>query len=372
MDKGQKKEKKTNIGKKNIRRMMAGCILFAISFLLLYLGKKVPGFAQWYSEHIYRVLLGVIGRISGIFPFSAAEICLYILIATLLLLGGRLIIRVVRGKAGRLEAGSFFSGMFLAAAVLFSLYTVNCGINYNRTSFAESTRIYVDSYTKEDLIKVCTLLTEEINERCEHVKRNEQGVMVLTKDVEKEAVAAMEKLGKTYPELAGYYPHPKSLLVPWILSVQDLTGVYSPFTVEANYNSGIVDYNIPFTACHELSHLRGFMQEEEANFIAWLSVSQADEEEFRYSGAMMGWRYCMSLLKSTDYEAWQQVRAKLQKEAETDFKANDQYWAQYAGKIAEVSNKINDTYLKANGQSDGVQSYGRIADMIVAYYLLNE
>ena len=30
---------------------------------------------------------------------------------------------------------------------------------------------------------------------------------------------------------------------------------------------------------------------------------------------------------------------------------------------------MNDTYLKANGQDDGVKSYDRMVDLIVAYYL---
>ena len=32
------------------------------------------------------------------------------------------------------------------------------------------------------------------------------------------------------------------------------------------------------------------------------------------------------------------------------------------------SNKINDTYLKANAQSDGVKSYGRMVDLLLAKY----
>ena len=138
--------------------------------------------------------------------------------------------------------------------------------------------------------------------------------------------------------------------MPWILSIQNLTGVYSPFTVEANYNSGMTDYNIPFTACHELSHLRGFMQEEEANFIAYLACSRSVNAQFRYSGNLLGWVYCMSVLHTVDYDAWEEVRQTLAPEVEPDLAANREYWARYDGAVAEVSNKVNDTYLKANGQ----------------------
>ena len=38
------------------------------------------------------------------------------------------------------------------------------------------------------------------------------------------------------------------------------------------------------------------------------------------------------------------------------------------GKVAEVSNKVNDTYLKVNKQEDGVKSYGRMVDLLLAQY----
>ena len=70
-------------------------------------------------------------------------------------------------------------------------------------------------------------------------------------------------MAEEFPALEGYYPQPKKLLLSEFLSYQGLTGIYSPFTVEANYNGDMTAYNIPFTTCHELSYLRGFMQEEE-------------------------------------------------------------------------------------------------------------
>ena len=125
----------------------------------------------------------------------------------------------------------------------------------------------------------------------------------------------MHGLAEEFPALEGYYPQPKKLLLSEFLSYQGLTGIYSPLTVEANYNGDMTAYNIPFTTCHELSHLRGFMQE-----------------------------------------------------AEPDLEANSAFWDAYEGRISEVAAKINDTYLKANGQADGVQSYSRMVDLIVAYF----
>ena len=48
--------------------------------------------------------------------------------------------------------------------------------------------------------------------------------------------------------------------------------------------------------------------------------------------------------------------------------ANNAFWQQYEGKISEASSRVNDTYLKANSQTDGIQSYGRMVDLLLGYY----
>ena len=146
------------------------------------------------------------------------------------------------------------------------------------------------------------------------------------------------------------------------------TGIYLPFTVEANYNGDMPAYDKPFTVCHELSHLRGFMEEQEANFIAFLACIGSERADFQYSGYLSGWVYCMNALYRADYESWQEVRGTLAAAAEPDLTANNEFWDRHEGTISETAERINDTYLTANGQTDGVQSYNRMVDLIVAYY----
>ena len=262
----------------------------------------------------------------------------------------------------------WLSCILLAAGILAFLYTICCGINYHRKSFSEEEGIITYRYTAQDLKEVCLWLTEEVNTISGEVDRDSSDVMTLEAPEGEGAVEAMYALAENFPALEGYYPQPKKLLLSEILSYQGLTGIYSPFTVEANYNGDMTAYNIPFTACHELSHLRGFMQEEEANFIAFLACIESERTDFRYSGYLSGWVYCMNALYRTDHEAWQEVRQLLEGEVEPDLEANSTFWDAYEGRISETADKINDTYLKANGQADGVQSYSRMVDLIVAYF----
>lgn len=347
-------------------RGIAGCIWLAAGFALLLLSRNSHAFAQWYSTHLYPVWVSLLGRVMGIFPFSVSEVLLYALIAAVPATLIRLLVRWRRGLADRARLASWALGVFALAGFLFCLYAVNCGVNYHRTSFSESSGIIAEPYTAKDLKETCQWLAREVNARSKQVERDSEGVM-LAEGIDREAVKAISRLAERYPELEGYFPRPKGLLCPWILSVQQLSGIYSPFTIEANYNSAMTGYNIPFTACHELSHLRGFMQEEEANFIAFLAAGGSEDIRFQYSGFLMGWRYCMNVLYQADYDAWEELRGQIAPEVEPDLAANREFWQKYDGKVAEVSNRVNDTYLKANRQSDGVRSYDRMVDLIVAY-----
>ena len=182
---------------------------------------------------------------------------------------------------------------------------------------------------------------------------------------------AMEKLGQRYRRLSGHYPYPKPILNTWILSVQQTTGVYSPFTVEANYNRDIAYYDIPFTICHELSHLRGYMQEEEANFIGVLATIGADDLYFNYSGYVSAWVYAGNALARIDSTAFATLYARINARTRQDMLYNNAYWKQFEGKPAEAHEQLNDAYLKMQGQATGVRSYGHVTDLMLEYFAKN-
>lgn len=366
LQKMKRKSEKTERNSK--RRITVSALLLVLSAGLMVLSVQAPDFAEWYSPNIYPVLVSAIGRLTGLLPFSLAEICLYLLLAALILSLICLCIGIARkGEAGR-RLFAWFSCAVLAVSILAFLYTAGCGANYHRKTFSSEEGIIASDYTAEELQEICIRLTEEVNSRAGKVSRDSDGVMILTAPEGEGAVEAMEKLAEAFPSLKGYYPMPKKVAVSEILSYQGLTGVYSPFTIEANYNGDMTPYNIPFTACHELSHLRGFMEEKEANFIAFLACIGSDRTDFQYSGYLSGWTYCMNALYRADPEEWRDTRILLDEKAEVDVSANSQFWNSYEGVISETADRINDTYLRANGQADGVRSYDRMVDLIVAYF----
>ena len=327
----------------------------------------------------------------------------------------------------------FLGHLFLLLSTLLVLYVFLCGINYHRTSFSEEAglSVTIDAhgtvYDEADLVALCDYLVTEINdteaqlaatatsdanadvlrartsagstiessaataeasgpsgadETAATTIQVEGACIGQTSETPKPSAAwlwhaghtgqrAMEKLGQRYHRLSGHYPYPKPILNTWILSVQQTTGVYSPFTVEANYNRDIAYYDIPFTICHELSHLRGYMQEEEANFIGVLATIGADDLYFNYSGYVSAWVYAGNALARIDSTAFATLYGRINERTRQDMLYNNAYWKQFEGKPAEAHEQLNDVYLKMQGQATGVHSYGHVTDLMLEYFAKN-
>ena len=344
--------------------------LILMSVMLLLAAVHIHGFADSYAKNFYPLLVRTIGRLCGLVPFSIAELALY---AMVLLLVFFLFFRLVRLLLRKQHAGfqllRFFARTLLLVSFLLFSYTLGCGINYRTTPFSTQAGLSKAPFTKEQLSSVCTQLTDELVALSDQVPRNNEGVMQQNDHWQQEAALAMQHLASDFPALDTAYPQPKLLLSPAILSWQQVSGVYSPFTIEANVNTAMTPYNLPFTMCHELSHLSGFMREDEANFIAWLACHEDEDPSFRYSGTLLAWIYCYNALEKQDPEAAKAIRQSLPDTVEADLSANRAFWKQYDGPISDAQTRMNDKYLKANGQSEGVVTYDRFVELLVNYLL---
>lgn len=352
---------------------IAGIVLTVLSGILTFCSRAIPGFAQAYAVTVYPLLTGTLGRFCSLFPISLSESGLYILIV----LSFYYICRHIKKPLRILARG------FLVCSCLLFLYTVNCGINYYRNPFSYEAGMATEQSSADDLYRLCSYLVDQINASIDPVKNNKRHLNGLypgqtedtpplsapvLQDMGIEGQEAMEELGEQFPQLKGYYPRPKPLINSRLLSVQQLCGIYSPFTIEANYNREMPYYNIPHTICHELSHLKGFMREDEANFIGYMACIGSQSPDFCYSGYLMGWVYAGNALAKVNLEAYYELQSRLEPEAVKDLVWNNQFWDRFDGKVAEASTQLNDRYLKANSQRDGVHSYGRMVDLMLAYY----
>ncbi len=348
-------------------------VCVALSLLLIWLSRSTGWFGQWYATHLYPILPNTLGRLFSLLPVSIAELGVYLL---LLLIPGVLIFLTATGLRRKTRAGlgRRISACLLALLCLtsgmFLLLTLSCSVNYGREPFASRAGLTMKASSHQELVRLCQLLIEDAAELSPQVARDEEGLFTLDgTDVKAQSIDAMKKLGKQYPELSGYYPTPKPILFSKGMSYLNLTGIFSAFTIEANYNRDVIDYVIPYTICHELAHLKGFIKEEEAGFISYLACKDADSPALAYSGTLNALKYALNALyaDSTE-EEYLAVYETIPLSVRRDYRANYLYWQQFQGKITDIATAANDTYLKANAQADGVKSYGRIVDLLLAFY----
>ena len=179
----------------------------------------------------------------------------------------------------------------------------------------------------------------------------------------------MEALAERYPALARpLYSPPKPVLFSELMSYADIAGMYFPFTVESNINTDGPFFTIPATMGHEMAHQCGFRREDEANFIAYAVCMESPRAYVRYSGTLLALIYAGNALSEADPAAYAAVWETYSPAVVADLRAYNAAWEPYDGEAAEVHEQLNDAYLKAFQEEAGVQSYGDVADYLIAWY----
>ena len=394
----------------------------AVTVLLNITAWSSTAFCDWYIAHIFPLWVNTYGRLTGLFPFSVGE---WLIVAGLMLVVAAMLLLLPWGVAEILGTGrarqimraeqsrqrvedfrrfsrkyyKFFAWTLLAVSLIM---TLNCFILYHASTFSER---YFGSdggvgkgsteYTLEELIGVYNLVAERCLELSGEIERDGSGQALYTGsvgrngeklDMADKARQLMRELGETYDQLDGYYPRPKALLSSDFMCQQYMCGYYFPFSMEANYNNVMYILNIPATMCHELAHLRGFIYEDEANFIAYLACVESDDIFFQYAGYLSVLTYLYNDLykaSQANPEAFAQAAETVQPVVvtaqvwEDSVFVTDKEWERINSKalidteiVDQAADVFIDTNLKVNGISDGSVSYSRVVRLMLQYYKL--
>lgn len=361
----------------NIRRyiiVIAALALLLLTVNIMFRVSKV--FAHTYSTTVYPAVVKVFGTVFSIAPFSVIEVLIYAAAAIVLYCIVRLVISFVQSR--KLKIWNFFTyrlkkyllNLVCIVLVCLIILSLNCTILYHRLTFCVCANIKSRSHTADELAALCELLIEEVNGFAEEIKTDENGLFTLEGvDLNSAAIDSMLKLKTEYPFMPSYYPRPKPIAMSRTMSYTNMTGFYSPFTIEANYNKDITDMEIPYTVCHELAHMGGFIHEDEANFIAYLACVKSDSAAFRYSGSVNALIPVLNACYDNfSRERYYEILSKLNEQTIADLNFQSRYWAQFESKVGEITSSMNDTYIKLNGDSEGEKRYGMVTDLLLDYF----
>jgi len=343
---------------------------FFLSTVLILMSRKAEGFAQWYAATIYPVFPNTVGRMFSAWNVSIFEagILAGFLLLILLLTGG-IVLTLIRSPLRRIYHSRLTRGFLCLLAGLTLIYTLTCAINYQRDGIGAVLNLPVQTASKDSLKKLNYILAEEM---VRLTGDPDWDYRILSSwnpaDIEAEAVSAMKKLGKTEPSLSGYYPKPKPVHHSEVLSAFGIEGIFSPFTMEANYNKAMTSFLIPFTISHELAHLKGYMKEEDAGFIAYLACRESSSKVFQYSGLFHALIYSLNALKAeATAEEFNEIYGKLPEPVRLQLRYIKEQSTIQTAKWKAATHQVNNLYLAANAQP-GMKSYGLMVDLLIAEY----
>ena len=360
---------------KKMRRNLSGkkkleiiSLLLGTSALLFIMARFIKGFANIYYKYIYITLVNTVSRGFSLIPFSVYEIMLYGFVIFIFI---KIIIYMylafIKKFSFRQIVTRATTNFLIYISIFIFLNIITLGVNAFRSDFVTLTGLKIQDSSEEKLIELCDDFKDKLNELDGKIGKDKYGLLKLDDNVKEEGRESMINLGEIYPDLQGFYPNPKPYIFSKLMSYQLLEGE-TDFTLEANYNNDMARWNIPSTICHELSHIRGFNNEDEANYISFLACANSKNYEYQYSGYLMAYSYCMNDLYDSNLEAFKKINNELSDNVKMELKTDSLYWNKYRGKVSEIHNDAYDKLLKISGQEEGIKSYNAVVKLLISGY----
>lgn len=345
-------------------------LVLASLFLYVLAGWNPALVESWYSRGVFPPIGRGLAWVNKFFTFSLAEVLLILLglsgLGGLLWFGRQVYLKRLQPRA--IMKSLFWNGMTVLGIGLLGFQLI-WGLNYSRLPLIKSLHFQEKLPTQADLETLSQQLICQTNQNFNLTQVTStfpsgSRMPFSRQELYRELETVYQQqtwLGSAAP--GGFGP-PKPVWASGWMSRCGISGVYFPFTGEANYNALIPDCELPFTMAHEMAHQRGLAFEDEANFMAFLICTRSKNPYCQYSGYLLGALYVLSSLTNPS----QDLMTCFEPGPKSDLTAMFAFWAHYQGSLSDLSKIINDTYLKMNGVTAGVENYGQVTLLIFAYY----
>jgi uncharacterized protein DUF3810 len=338
---------------------------------LRLLASRFPAVVErGYSTGLYPEIAASGAWLAGRLPFSLAE---WLSAAFVLLVSWRAVLfaaRAVRRKGYLRQAWlPAIGNVVIGAGVLYLSFLLVWGLNYAREPFAVVAGLDASPPSVAELRAACVDLVQRANALRDGLPEDSHGVMRLKDGLagaRGRADSGYREAAAVYAVLAGRSSPAKPMVASRVFSYLGITGIFFPWTGEPNVNADVPDPDLPFAIAHEMAHARGFAREDEAGYVGYLACRFHADADFRYSGALAAGIYALNALAGVDRAAHRDLADRRSPAVRRDLRALQDWSDRYSGRISRASRSINNAYLRSQGQAEGVRSYGRMVDLLVA------
>ncbi|WP_400073643.1 DUF3810 domain-containing protein [Zobellia russellii] len=332
--------------------------------LVAWLGSKPEIVETYYSNGIYPVISQFFRILFGWVPFSVGEI-LYVL---LIVLGIRYL------YANRLKIRKFpfqfLRNVVMVLSVFYFTFNLVWGLNYYRKPIAENFAIRDSIQTNEviDLAERLIVKTNQLQFNLTSDSTKRVQVPYTRNEIFDKTVNGYEQLQKELPFLEYDHRSLKKSMFSTLASYMGIGGYLNPFTNEAQVNALTPEFRFPVISGHEVGHQVGYSKENETNFIGYLVTVKNDDPYFQYSASAYALSHCLSAIRRTDKEKFDELYAKVNVGVQENYRELYEHNLEYLNPFEPIFKSVFNTFLKANQQKDGIKSYSKIVQLMVGYH----
>lgn len=336
--------------------------------VLLRLALSPEMIERYYSRGLFLVIRRGIDTIMGILPFASVYLLFFILLGVLIFQGYRFFNSNTTWP--KKIGNALFSWLAFSGGVVF-FFLILWGFNYGRVPLERQLGLAAKPLAMEELkeeLDSTTAMLSTLRAKLPGVSDEAVSADFLPPHLEKTLRAELQRLLRQlgYPavgKVRGRLLFPKGILLRI-----STAGVYIPFTGEGHVDPGLHSLQLPFVMAHEMAHGYGFGDEGTCNFLAYLCCIQSKEPVIQYVGYLNYWRYVASNYrrhKREDY--WKFYENELPNGIKNDLNAIYEEMEKYPDILPKVRNYAYNSYLKAQGISEGMKNYSRILMLVHAW-----
>lgn len=352
-----------------LTRALFPALIPGAGLLLFFLLRDDRALMTAFTRRITSPLKFACSAFWQLLPFGMAEVVWAAAIAGGLIFAGRTVRLLVRGPHRlRIALRRLWAALCIALWIAFG-YTALWGVNYYADGFCAQTGLADRGCAPQELHTLLVAFHDRASALADEMPRDENGLFCAdAAALLRAAPDAYAPLTARFPCLDGPRRTPKGMIFSVIMSHLGFTGFYFPFTGESLVNIDQPRYIVPVTALHELSHQRNIAPEEECNFLAILAGLESGDPLFEYSACMFAAIHLSNALWRADRNLHADAETHLSDIARRDDWANTAYWNRFQTPVQDVGTVVYEGFLQSYGQTEGMASYGKCVDLLVAYY----
>ena len=164
------------------------------------------------------------------------------------------------------------------------------------------------------------------------------------------------------------WQHPKKLIFNWLYTAVGVGGYIGPFFGETHLNADLFPQQKPSSYAHELSHLLGVSNEDEANFWAYQICRNSDIPAVKYSGYYSLLPYVLSnASRVLNEDEYKEYVLSIRPEVRQQLADQQNFWkSKYSRTLGKIQSVIYDSMLKANKIPSGTKNYNQVVELIIA------